>query len=149
MAGKSINQPRLGVGVFVIKKGKFLMGMRKGSHGTGMWSVPGGWLEYGETLEAAAAREVKEETGMRISAVSFHTLTNNIFQDEDIHSLTAWMTSGWVSGDPTILEPDKFIDQRWFDLDTLPSPLFLPWDDFLKNAEAVAELGQRLKDSKA
>lgn len=148
MAGESIKQPRVGVGVFVIKNGKFLMGQRAGTHGTGKWSVPGGWLEYGESLENATVREVKEETGMEVASVSFLTLTNNIFQDEDIHSLTAWMVGEWRSGEPTILEPDKFVDQGWFDLDTLPSPLFLPWDDLLKNTEAVTVLRQAFVSSK-
>lgn len=47
---------RVGIGVFVCKNGKFLMGRRKGSHGDGDWSIPGGHLEFGETFEQTAAR---------------------------------------------------------------------------------------------
>lgn len=120
--------PRVGVGVFVWKDGKFLMGQRIGTHGQGSWSVPGGWLEYRESFEDCAKREIAEETGMEITNVCFMALTNNIFKDEDIHSLTVWLESDWVSGEPTILEPDKFIRQQWHTFKDLPSPLFMPWE---------------------
>ena len=123
--------PRVGVGVFIFKDGKFLMGKRVGAHGSGSWSVPGGWLEYAESFQDAAIREVKEETGLTITNVRFGALTNNIFADEQIHSLTVWMTSDWESGIPTILEPDKFVEQRWVSFDELPEPLFLPWQELL------------------
>lgn len=132
--------PRVGVGVFVWKNGKFLMGERKGTHGTGTWSVPGGWLEFGESWEEAAKREVLEETGMEITNVQFVALTNNIFKNESIHSLTIWLKSDWVSGEPTILEPDKFAGQQWRDFSTLPSPLFEPcWHELRKNMPELFE----------
>jgi 8-oxo-dGTP diphosphatase len=120
--------PRVGVGVFVWKDGKFLMGQRIGKHGQGSWSVPGGWLEYRESFEDCAKREIAEETGMKITNVHFVALTNNIFKDEDVHSLTVWLESDWVSGEPTILEPDKFVRQEWHIFKDLPSPLFMPWE---------------------
>jgi 8-oxo-dGTP diphosphatase len=42
----SDQQVRVGIGVFVFKDGKFLIQRRKGSHGTGTWSIPGGHLEF-------------------------------------------------------------------------------------------------------
>jgi 8-oxo-dGTP diphosphatase len=128
-----MNRPGVGVGVFVWRDGKFIMGERRGSHGEGTWSVPGGWLEFGESWEDAAKREVMEETGIQIKNVRFVALTNNIFKDKPIHSLTIWLDSDWVSGEPTITEPDKFIDQQWRDFKTLPAPLFEPcWQDLRK-----------------
>jgi 8-oxo-dGTP diphosphatase len=124
----AVDIPRVGVGVFVWKDGKFLMGQRVGKHGEGSWSVPGGWLEYRETFEDCAKREIAEETGMEITNVRFMALTNNIFKDEDIHSLTVWLESDWVSGEPTILEPDKFVQQEWYTFQNLPQPLFMPWE---------------------
>jgi 8-oxo-dGTP diphosphatase len=148
MAGESLNHPRVGVGVFVFRDGKFLMGKRRGSHGTGTWSVPGGWLEYRESLEDASKREIKEETGIEITNVTFGALTNNIFKDEDIHSLTAWMVSDWQSGEPTILEPDKFTDQGWFDFNHLPEPLFMPWDELL-SSDSINRLRKISEDKSA
>lgn len=119
--------PRVGVGVFVVKDGKFLMGQRCGAHGAGSWSVPGGHLEFNESPVETAIREVREETGLEIGNVTFAAMTNDVFADESKHYVTIWMKSDWVSGEATITEPDKFIEQRWVDFDSLPEPLFLPW----------------------
>lgn len=135
-------QPRVGVGVFIFKDGKFLMGQRRGSHGEGTWSLPGGHLEYGETPEETAFRETKEETGMTIQNIRFGAVTNDFFPQDNKHYVTLWMLGDWKGGDPAITEPDKFIDQRWFDFDSLPSPLFLTWNQ-LKPSEFM----QRIRDA--
>ncbi|MEP6710565.1 MAG: NUDIX domain-containing protein, partial [Candidatus Saccharibacteria bacterium] len=83
--------------------------------------------------EEAAVREIKEETNMDITNVRFAAISNNILKDKNVHSITIWMMSDWGAGDPTITEPDKFIDQKWVDFDILPSPLFLAWDELLKS----------------
>ena len=44
------------VGILVVRSGLILLGRRKGSHGAGTWSAPGGRMEYGETIEQAARR---------------------------------------------------------------------------------------------
>ena len=137
-------QPRVGVGVFIFKDGKFLMGQRSGSHGAGSWSVPGGWLEYQESFDDAAVREVMEETGISINNIRFGGLTNNIFKNENVHSLTVWMIADWTAGEPTINEPDKFINQQWMDFDTLPDNLFLPWVPLLKS-QFVDEIKHQLQ----
>ncbi len=131
-------KPGVGVGVFIVRDGKFLVGQRKGSHGAGTWSVPGGWLEYRESFEDASAREVMEETGVKVKNIRFAGLTNNIFKDEEIHSLTVWTMGDWESGEATILEPDKFIDQKWVDFETLPNPLFLAFELLLDSEFFVA-----------
>lgn len=140
-------QPRAGVGVFIFRDGKFLMGQRKGSHGVGSWSLPGGWLEYQESFEQASVREVMEETGLIIENTRFAALTNNVFRDEEIHSLTVWMMAEWKSGEPIINEPDKFIDQKWVDFESLPEPLFLPWEHLLQS-QFLDTIKQQLEFSK-
>lgn len=122
------------------------MGQRKGAHGAGSWSVPGGWLEYGETFEEASAREVKEETDLQIKNIRFGALTNNVFREEAIHSLTVWMVSDWKSGEPVVNEPDKFAEQKWVDFDSLPGPLFLPWEPLL-DSEFIDTIKQQLAKS--
>lgn len=126
-------QARVGIGVFVFKDGKFLMGKRMGAHGEGSWSIPGGHLEFGESFEETAKREVSEETGLSIRNVHFGAVTNDYFQEEGKHYVTVWMLSDYESGVATILEPDKYIDQDWFDFNTLPTPLFFPWNQLLKS----------------
>jgi 8-oxo-dGTP diphosphatase len=125
--------PRVGIGVFIFKEGTFLLGKRMGSHGEGSWSVPGGHLEFGESFADTAKREVMEETGLMIKNIRFGAITNDYFEKEGKHYVTIWMLSEYESGEATIMEPDKFVDQGWFDFDTLPSPLFLPWQQLFKS----------------
>ncbi|HTR52583.1 MAG TPA: NUDIX domain-containing protein, partial [Kofleriaceae bacterium] len=57
--------PTVGVGAFVFDaEGRVLVIERGHPPGEGLWSVPGGRLEFGETLAQAVAREVREETGL-------------------------------------------------------------------------------------
>jgi 8-oxo-dGTP diphosphatase len=126
-------QVRVGVGVFIFKDSKFLIQQRKGAHGSGSWALPGGHLEFGESFEETARREVKEETDLEIKNVRFGAVTNDQFKDEDKHYVTIWMLSEWASGSEKILEPDKCTEQTWVDFDSLPSPLFLTWNQLLQS----------------
>lgn len=120
----------VGVGVLIKKNNKILLGKRVSKHGKGTWSPPGGKLDEGESFEACAKREVKEECGIDIDNVKFLTCTNNIFSEEGVHTITLFMTADYVSGEPQVLEPDKLQDWRWFE--NLPEPLFLPVINLLK-----------------
>jgi 8-oxo-dGTP diphosphatase len=135
---------KVGVGVFVFKDGKFLMQQRHGAHGAGSWSVPGGHLEFGESFEDTARREVKEETGLEISNVRFGAVTNDNFVDEGKHYVTMWMLSDWQSGTEHITEPDKCLAQEWHTFDDLPSPLFLPWNQLL-SSEFMEKIRRQLE----
>jgi 8-oxo-dGTP diphosphatase len=60
------NRPYIGVAVIVVREGRVLLGKRKNAHGAGTWQFPGGHLEYGESIESCARRELFEETGLTI-----------------------------------------------------------------------------------
>ncbi len=138
--------PKVGIGVFIFKDGKFLMGQRQGAHGADSWSIPGGHLEFGESPEETAIREVREETGLEIKNITFAAVTNDVFAEENKHYITIWVKSEWASGEPTIVEPDKFVEQRWVTFDELPEPLFLPWEQLL-SSEFIDELRHYAKAS--
>lgn len=123
---------RVGVAVFVFKDGKVLMQQRQGSHGAGTWSTPGGHLEFGESFEDTAIREVKEETNLNITNIRFGAVTNDIFTKENKHYVTIWMLSDWQSGELKNMEPNKCTEQRWCTFEDLPEPLFLAWNQLFE-----------------
>lgn len=121
-----MKRPSVGVAAIVIKNKKLLFGKRVGEHGKNTWSVPGGYLEFGESFEECAIRETMEETGVKIVDPKFIAAINNIFENESHHSITIFMTASYKSNDPKVVEPDKFTRVDWYDINNLPEPLFLP-----------------------
>lgn len=119
-------RPRIGVGVIVLRNNRVLLGKRKGAHGSGTWSFPGGHLEGGETIDACARREVTEETGVTIRNIRHVAFTNDVFATEGKHYVTLYVAADHESGTPRVAEPEKCERWEWFSWDTLPKPLFLP-----------------------
>jgi 8-oxo-dGTP diphosphatase len=124
--------PKVGVGVFVLKDNKILFGKRKNAHGDGTWSLPGGHLEFNEKVEDCAVREVLEETSISIKNIRMGTFTNDIFEKEGKHYVTLFAISDFDSGEVKLMEPDKCEKWDWFEWDKLPSPLFIPIQNLLK-----------------
>ena len=122
----------MGVGVAVVRHSQVLLGMRKGSHGAGSWSFPGGHLEYGESFEACAKRELFEETGLIGEGFRVVGVTNDFFEAEGKHYVTVFVQCRCGSGTPLEKEPGKFCELGWFDWAALPTPLFLPLANLLK-----------------
>lgn len=116
-------RPKVGIGVAVMKKSCVLLGKRKGSHGPGEWAFPGGHLEFAETPEACAYRELLEETGLLAERILPGPWVNTIF-DHEKHYVTLFMWVTEFTGEPEVLEPDKCEQWEWFDWDLLPQPLF-------------------------
>ena len=129
---KTILEPRIGVGVIVIRNNLILLGRRKGTHGAGTWAPPGGHLEFGESTEDCAKREALEETGLVLDNVSQGPFTNDIFIAEQKHYVTLFMISNCPIGEPKVLEPDKCEGWDWFDWANLPTPLFRSLASLLK-----------------
>ncbi|MEM7347488.1 MAG: NUDIX hydrolase [Chloroflexota bacterium] len=125
-------RPKVGVAVIIKKEDKVLLGRRKGSHGAGGWQFPGGHLEFKEDIETCARREVLEETGLRVTNIQRQTFTNDLFQTENKHYITLFVTADYVEGEPQVLEPDKCEMWDWYSWDNLPAPLFLPIENLLK-----------------
>lgn len=138
------NNVRVGIGVFIFKNGKFIMQQRQGAHGKGTWSVPGGHLEFGESFESTARREVKEETNLEIKNIRFGAITNDLFTKDNKHYVTIWMLSDWANGKEYITEPDKCTGQAWHNFDDLPVALFLPWQQLL-NSEFIKDIKNQIK----
>ncbi len=121
--------PRVGVSTLVVKDDKFLIGRRKSkTHGHGTWHTPGGHLEFGESFEDCAKREVLEETGVEIEDIRFLAVTNDVFIREGLHYVTIWMIAKWKRGKPRVTEPDKCECWKWMSWEEIKNlkPLFLP-----------------------
>lgn len=74
--------PRVAVGAVVIHQGKVLLVLRNKAPAKDMWAIPGGSVDLGETLQAAAEREVLEETGLLIKAGQVIYTFDAIHRDE-------------------------------------------------------------------
>lgn len=125
-------RPKVGVGVFVINGNKVLFQKRRGKHGEGAWSLPGGLLEFGESIEDCAAREVMEENGISIKNIKPGPFTNDVFLEEDKHYITIFALSEYDSGEAKVMEPEFCDAVEWRKFNDLPSPLFLPLENLLK-----------------
>ena len=83
MAREYPERPVVGVGGVVIEDGRTLL-IRRGSEPLrGQWSIPGGTLELGESLEAGVARELLEETGLEVRIVDLIEVFDRIFTEPD------------------------------------------------------------------
>ncbi|KAG9232372.1 NUDIX hydrolase domain-like protein [Amylocarpus encephaloides] len=114
-------QVRVGVGVFILKSPneltnnpRFLLGKRLGSHGAGTFALPGGHLEFGETPDRCAIREIAEETGLDVTNVRFLTATNDYMKAEGKHYITMFVTCVRENEtEPQVLEPNKCEFWEW------------------------------------
>lgn len=116
------------------------MGKRKGTHGDGTWAVPGGHLEFGEDLVSCAQRELFEETGLNADNLTIFTVTNNIFKEEQKHSITIFFIGRALGESPQVKELDKCEQWQWFSLDDLPEDLFLPVQILFQNEKLKEDL---------
>jgi 8-oxo-dGTP diphosphatase len=116
-------QPKVGIGVMVLKYGKVLLGVRRGSHGAGQFAFPGGHLNYMESFEDCARRETWEECGIEIENVRFQFVAN-VQQYPPKHYAHIGLIADWKSGEPTVFEPQKCEGWEWYGLDALPTGLF-------------------------
>ena len=143
-----MQRPGVGIAVFVARGTKILMLKRQGSHGAGTWSFPGGHLEFGESWETCAKRELKEETGLDVSDLKFTGVTNDIFQEKGKHYITIFLRTEIKSDEPKIMEPDKCAEMNWFEWENMPKSLFLPIINLKKQGFHPFKKYKNLKKSK-
>lgn len=128
-----------GFGVILIRDGKILLGMRhpdpdkadSAFRSAGEWCLPGGKLDWGESFEEGAIREVKEETGITIKnpqVISVHNCKN-----EHAHFMTVGLIAEEFEGEAAVMEPDEIVQWDWFDLNNLPEPRYFPSFEVIEN----------------
>jgi 8-oxo-dGTP diphosphatase len=73
----------VGVGAVIVHEGRVLLVKRRYEPLAGRWSLPGGGVELGETLEASVAREMLEETGLEVEVGPVIEVFDRISRDDD------------------------------------------------------------------
>jgi 8-oxo-dGTP diphosphatase len=76
-------QPIVGVGAIILGEGKIMLEKRKNTPGQGKWSVPGGLVELGESIERAVIREAKEETCLDVAEPRLVDVVDDVELDEE------------------------------------------------------------------
>lgn len=118
------SDPKLAVAVIVYQEGQIVLQRRAIEPGIGLWSFPSGFVERGETVEAAAIREVREETGLDVQIEQLVGL----YSRHGHPVVLAVYQARVIRGELRTSEESSAVS--WFALDALP-PLAFPHDSLI------------------
>jgi mutator protein MutT len=120
---KGIDYIGVGVGAVIVDaQGKIFLAKRgkEARNESGKWEFPGGAVEFGEALEQALVREVREEYGFEVEVQELLDVVNHIIPDEKQHWVSPTFLCRPKGGTPRIREPHKCDEIGWFELDEIP-----------------------------
>ncbi len=109
------DQPRVAVGAIVFEENKVLLVRRGQPPAEGAWAIPGGRVELGESMQKAAEREIREETGLNIRAKDPVFTFDVVVRDDNgrvrFHYVIVDLIADYVSGE--LRAGDDALDARW------------------------------------
>ncbi|WNV91605.1 NUDIX domain-containing protein [Umezawaea sp. Da 62-37] len=115
------------VHLLLVRGTEVLLSKRRGAFADGVWHLPAGKLEPGESVLAAAAREAEEETGVLIGLDDLRLVhTTHVHVGGGGSRMGLFFEVREWGGEPVNREPDKCYALEWFDRDRLPTDL-LPY----------------------
>jgi 8-oxo-dGTP diphosphatase len=128
------DRPFLAVSAAIIRDGRVLIARRAKGASTGVFTLPGGVVEAGETLHEAVVREISEETGIAIEPVALAGHREFITRDADgqvqRHFVIMCFASRWISGEGEPA-PEELSELRWLEPAEITG---------LKTTEGLAEI---------
>ncbi len=123
---KGIDYIGVGVGALIFNgKGEVFLAKRglKARNEPGKWDFPGGAVRFGETVENAIKREIKEEFDIIIEIIDLLEVNNHIIPKEKQHWVSPAFVARLVSGQAKNIEKDKNEEIGWFPINRVPRPL--------------------------
>lgn len=115
--------PRVAIGAVVIRDGAVLLVRRSKPPSEGLWAIPGGSVELGESLQQAAERELFEETGVRARAgapcFTFDVVHRDDAGQVRYHYVIVDLRAEYVSGEPA--PQDDALEARWIRPEDIPA----------------------------
>ncbi len=114
--------PTVGVAVILLTEEGLWLGRRR----EGGWCIPCGHVEWDESIEEAARREMREELGVEVELVGLFAVHSN-FHDPDHHTVGVWYL-GRLTGEARPRPGGDLVEVRSFPLEALP-PLRFPTDE--------------------
>ncbi len=122
---RNMKYPRVRVSVIVIEEGKILL-VRHEKRGKTYWVLPGGGVDYGETLEEAVVRELKEETNLDIKVDKLVLVDDFIPEDRHRHVVDLYFTAKVVGGELKLGADSIMREVRYFPIEELADLTFYP-----------------------
>lgn len=119
------NGPRVGCGAAILRDGRLLLVQRRRPPEPDHWGLPGGKVDFLETVPAAVIREIDEELGIRIGNLALVCVVDQIDPAARTHWVAPVYRAEILAGDPAVREPEALAGAGWFALDDLPEPLTL------------------------
>jgi mutator protein MutT len=110
----------VGVGALIFNdKKEMLLALRgeKAKNERGTWEIPGGAVEFGETLQEGLKREIMEELGIEIQPQEILHVCDHLLPEEGQHWVSPTYICTIISGEPKIKEPEKCAQIGWFSLE--------------------------------
>jgi ADP-ribose pyrophosphatase YjhB (NUDIX family) len=134
------SHPQLAVSAAIFREGKVLLVRRARSPAKGFYSLPGGRVEFGETLHAALHREVKEETALKIELAGLAAWREVMPTGEGGgHYVILSFAARWSAGEPALNE--ELDDYKWLAPDALGGLKITPGlQEVLQSARRVLGL---------